>query len=188
MKFVFLFSFTLSTLLISAQDFIYHVEPPNWWVDMRSNEFQLMIHGDKVGECEVNIDHKHVKILREKRLSNPNYVVLYLEILKSDMAFDFEIAFSKDGKLYEEYTYHLYKRDKTNRRSTFNTSDVIYLITPDRFANGDQKNDVVKKLKEKIVQDGSHARTRQGNFSKRFAIQVLCTLSNILIIGVLCYY
>ena len=127
------------------------MEPPNWWVDMRSNEFQLMIHGDKVGECEVNIDHEHVKILREKRLSNPNYVVLYLEILKSDMAFDFDIAFSKDGKLYEEYTYHLYKRDKSNRRSTFNTSDVIYLITPDRFANGDQKNDVVKKLKEKKV-------------------------------------
>ena len=42
-------------------------------------------------------------------------MVLYLEILKSDMAFDFDIAFSKDGKLYEEYTYHLYKRDKTNR-------------------------------------------------------------------------
>lgn len=151
MKFAFLFSFALSTLIISAQDFIHHVEPPNWWVDMRSNELQLMIHGDKVGECEVNIDHEHVKILRENRLSNPNYVVLYLEILKSDKAFDFDITFSKDGKLYEEYTYHLYKRDKTNRRSTFNTSDVIYLITPDRFANGDQKNDVVKKLKEKKV-------------------------------------
>ena len=44
----------------------------------------------------------------------------------------------------------MYKRDKTNRE-TFNSSDVIYLITPDRFANGDQKNDVVKKLKEKKV-------------------------------------
>ena len=151
MKFAFLFSFALSTLIISAQDFIHHVEPPNWWVDMRSNELQLMIHGDKVGECEVNIDHEHVKILKENRLSNTNYVVLYLEILKSDKAFDFDITFSKDGKLYEEYTYHLHKRDKTNRRSTFNTSDVIYLITPDRFANGDQKNDVVKKLKEKKV-------------------------------------
>ena len=86
-----------------------------------------MIHGDKVGECKVNIDHEHVKILRENRLSNPNYVVLYLEILKSDKAFDFDITFSKDGKLYEEYTYHLLKRDKTNRRSTFNTSDVINL-------------------------------------------------------------
>ena len=73
MKFTFLFSFALSTLIISAQDFIHHVEPPNWWVDMRSNELQLMIHGDKVGECKVNIDHEHVKILRENRLSNPNF-------------------------------------------------------------------------------------------------------------------
>tara|TARA_Y100000589_G_scaffold329930_1_gene378016 strand:- start:15584 stop:17476 length:1893 start_codon:yes stop_codon:yes gene_type:complete len=159
MKFSFLFSFTLITLLISAQDFIYHVEPPNWWINMSSNELQLMIHGDKVGEYELNIEHEQIKILRENRLSNPNYVILYLEILKSEKDFDFKITFSKEGKIYENYTYHLYKRDKTNIRSTFNSSDVIYLITPDRFANGDSNNDINKDLLEKkLIRNKPNAR------------------------------
>ncbi len=135
---------------IIAQDFIYHMEPPNWWVDMRSNEFQLMIHGEKVGECEVNIENEDIKILKTQRLSNPNYLVLDLEILRSNKAFDFVLTFSKDGFVYQNYTYKLLKKS-TARRETFNSSDVIYLITPDRFANGDPKNDQVKKLAEKKV-------------------------------------
>ena len=149
MRFYLLF-FLLNTTCLFAQDFIYHVEPPNWWVDMRSNEFQLMIHGDKVAECEVTIENKDVKILNIQRLSNSNYIVLNLEILRSDKAFDFEISFSKDGEVYEKYIYKLLKKS-TAKRETFNASDVIYLITPDRFANGDSKNDQVKDLAEKKV-------------------------------------
>ena len=142
--------FLLNTTCLFAQDFIYHMEPPNWWVDMRSNEFQLMIHGEKVGECEVTIENEDVKILKTQRLSNPNYMVLDLEILRSNKAFDFVLTFSKDGVVYENYTYKLLKKS-TAKRETFNSSDVIYLITPDRFANGDPKNDKIKKLAEKKV-------------------------------------
>ena len=149
MRFFLLF-ILLHTTSLFAQDFIYHMEPPNWWVDMRSNEFQLMIHGEKVGECEVAIENEDVKILKTKRLSNPNYLVLDLEILRSNKAFDFVLTFSKDGVVYENYKYKLLKKS-TVRRETFNSSDVIYLITPDRFANGDPKNDQVKKLAEKKV-------------------------------------
>ena len=146
----YLFFFLLNTTYLFAQDFIYHMEPPNWWVDMRSNEFQLMIHGEKVGECEVTIENGDVKILKTQRLSNPNYMVLDLEILRSNKAFDFVLTFSKDGVVYEDYTYKLLKKS-TAKRETFNSSDVIYLITPDRFANGDPKNDKIKKLAEKKV-------------------------------------
>ena len=146
----YLFFFLLNTTYLFAQDFIYHMEPPNWWVDMRSNEFQLMIHGEKVGECEVTIENQDVKILKTQRLSNPNYMVLDLEILRSNKAFDFVLTFSKDGVVYEDYTYKLLKKS-TAKRETFNSSDVIYLITPDRFANGDPRNDKIKKLAEKKV-------------------------------------
>ena len=146
----YLLFFLLNATCLFAQDFIYHMEPPNWWVDMRSNEFQLMIHGEKVGECEVTIQNEDVKILKTNRLSNPNYMVLDLEILRSNKAFDFVLTFSKDGVVYENYTYKLFKKS-TAKRETFNSSDVIYLITPDRFANGDPKNDKIKKLAEKKV-------------------------------------
>ena len=142
--------FLLNTTCLFAQDFIYHMEPPNWWVDMRSNEFQLMIHGKKVAECEVTIENKDVKILNIKRLSNPNYIVLDLEILRSNEAFEFDLTFSKDGVVYENYTYNLLKKS-TVKKETFNSSDVIYLISPDRFANGDSKNDQAKNLAEKKV-------------------------------------
>ena len=104
MRFFLLF-ILLHTTSLFAQDFIYHMEPPNWWVDMRSNEFQLMIHGEKVGECEVAIENQDIKILKTQRLSNPNYLVLDLEILQSKKAFDFVLTFSKDGVVYENYTY-----------------------------------------------------------------------------------
>ena len=161
----YLLFFLLNTTCLFAQDFIYHMEPPNWWVDMRSNEFQLMIHGEKVGECEVTIENGDVKILKTQRLSNPNYMVLDLEIFRSNKAFDFVLTFSKDGVVYENYTYKLLKKS-TAKRETFNSSDVIYLITPDRFANGDSKNDEAKNLAEKKVNRKNHIQDMEVIFKE----------------------
>ena len=134
-----------------GQDFLYHVEPLNWWVDMNSPKFEILIHGNKVGECDVNIFDERVKF-KTVSLENSNYVVLVIKILERSKAFSFEIEFSKFGKLYEKYNYQLLKKTKrVISKETYNSSDVIYLITPDRFSNGDKKNDIVSSLKEKKI-------------------------------------
>ena len=135
-----------------GQDFLYHIEPLNWWVDMNSPEFEILVHGDKVGEYDVDIFDERVKLIKSINLDNSNYIALGIQILERSKAFSFDIEFSKEGKLYEKYNYQLLNKSKrVIADDTYNSSDVIYLITPDRFSNGDKKNDIVSTMTEKKV-------------------------------------
>ena len=151
-KFQLLFIIIIFNIHSYGQDFLFHVEPLNWWVDMKSPKFEILVHGDKVGECDVNISDERVKLIKTINLENPNYIVLGVQILERSKAFSFDIEFSKEGILYEKYNYQLLKKSKRNiAKDTYNSSDVIYLITPDRFSNGDKKNDIVSSLREKKI-------------------------------------
>ena len=151
-KFQLLFLVIIFNFHSYGQDFLFHVEPLNWWVDMKSPKFEILVHGDKVGECDVNISDERVKLIKTINLENPNYIVLGVQILERSKAFSFDIEFSKEGILYEKYNYQLLKKSKRNiAKDTYNSSDVIYLITPDRFSNGDKKNDIVSSLREKKI-------------------------------------
>ena len=151
-KFQLLFLLIIFNLHSYGQDFLFHVEPLNWWVDMKSSKFEILVHGDKVGECDVNISDERIKLIKAINLENPNYIVLGIQILERSKAFSFDIEFSKEGKLFEKYNYQLLKKSKRNIvKDTYNSSDVIYLITPDRFSNGDKKNDIVSPLRENKI-------------------------------------
>ena len=135
-----------------GQDFLYHVEPLNWWVDMNSPKFEILVHGDKVGECDVDIFDERVKLIKTINLENSNYIVLGIQILERSKAFSFDIEFSKEGKLYEKFNYQLLNKSKrVIPDDTYNSSDVIYLVTPDRFSNGNKNNDIVSSLREKDI-------------------------------------
>ena len=145
-----------------GQDFLYHVEPLNWWVDMNSPKFEILVHGYKVGEYDVDIFDERVNLIKTINLDNFNYIVLGIQILERSKAFSFDIEFSKEGKLYEKYNYQLLNKSKrVIADDTYNSSDVIYLITPDRFSNGDKKNDIVSTMTEKKI-DRDYPSYRHG--------------------------
>ena len=151
-RFQLLFLIIIFNFHFYGQDFLFHVEPLNWWVDMNSPKFEILVHGDKVGECDVNISDEKIKLIKTISLENPNYIILGIQILERSKAFSFDIEFSKEGKLFEKYNYQLLKKSKRIiAKDTYNSSDVIYLITPDRFSNGDKKNDIVSALREKKI-------------------------------------
>ena len=151
-KFQLLFLIIIFNFHFYGQDFLFHIEPLNWWVDMNSPKFEILVHGDKVGECDVNISDERIKLIKTINLDNSNYIVLKIQIIERSKAFSFDIEFSKEGKLYEKYNYQLLKKSKRIiAKDTYNSSDVIYLITPDRFSSGDKKNDIVSGLKEKKI-------------------------------------
>lgn len=151
-RFQLLFLVIIFNFHLYGQDFLFHVEPLNWWVDMKSPKFEILVHGDKVGECDVNILDERIKLIKTINLENPNYIVLGIQILERSKAFSFDIEFSKEGKLFEKYNYQLLEKSKRIlTKDTYNSSDVIYLITPDRFSNGDKKNDIVSSLREKKI-------------------------------------
>ncbi|WP_372767162.1 glycoside hydrolase family 13 protein [Lutibacter sp.] len=128
------------------------IEPPFWYVGMENNQLELLIYGKDISQFTPSVDNKIIQILDIKKTENKNYLFLNLDLSKA-ISGKFNINFSKKGKRNNfSVAYELKERNKDSKlREGFNSSDVIYLITPDRFANGDVTNDVVKTMNEKIV-------------------------------------
>jgi glycosidase len=128
------------------------IEPPFWYVGMNQNQLELLIYGKDISQFTVSIDNKNIQILDIKKTENRNYLFLNLDLSKA-VSGKFNINFSKKGKRIDfSVPYELKERNQDSKlREGFNSSDVVYLITPDRFANGDVANDLVKTMNEKIV-------------------------------------
>lgn len=148
---------TLILLLLATQSLaqttsIQHVEPLNWWVGMKDPNLQLLVHGTNIGETTPTIGYAGVKIQKTHQADSKNYLFLDLVIAKSAKPGTFPITFTREGKTVATYNYTLLPRQQdTEQLKGFDASDVIYLITPDRFANGDPSNDVVAGMKENKV-------------------------------------
>jgi len=138
---------------------IEHLEPPFWWTGMAENKLQLMVHGKNISDLEPEFFHPGIEINQVHRLSNPNYLFIDLFLSEEAMPGEFEIAFNKQGRSQVQYNYRLIDResDSANRQG-FSSKDAIYLITPDRFANGDLSNDNVSTLKESSDRSNNHGR------------------------------
>lgn len=146
----FLLLFILGSSL-NAQK-IERIEPPFWYIGMENNQLELLIYGKDISQFTPSIDNKNIQILDIKKTEGKNYLFLNLDLSKA-VSGKFNINFSKKGKRNNfSVSYELKKRNKDSKlREGFNSSDVIYLITPDRFANGDITNDIVKIMNEKTV-------------------------------------
>jgi glycosidase len=146
----FLMLLTLGSSLYAQK--IDRIEPPNWWVGMENNQLELLIYGKDISQYTPSVENKNIQILGIKKTENSNYLFLNLDLSKAVIG-KFNINFSKKGKRNNfSVAYELKKRIKDSKlKEGFNSSDVIYLITPDRFANGDITNDIVKTMKEKTI-------------------------------------
>lgn len=134
---------------------INHAEPLNWWVGMKNPNLQLLINGNAIGETIPAINYPGVTIKKVNKADSKNYLFIDLVIAKNTKPGKIIINFKKDGKTVYSYNYNLLARERDALQiEGFNSSDVIYLITPDRFANGDYSNDIVADMKEtKINRD-----------------------------------
>ena len=136
--------------LIHAQ--INHVEPLNWWVGMKNPNLQLLINGNNIGETTPFINYAGVTIKKVNRADSKNYLFLDLVIAKNTKPGTVGISFKIDGKEVYSYRYELKQRQQDAAQfKGFNSTDAIYLLVPDRFANGDENNDVVVGMKENKI-------------------------------------
>ncbi|MBZ9626694.1 glycoside hydrolase family 13 protein [Psychroflexus sp. CAK1W] len=148
------FLLNLFSVDLNAQDL--RVEPPNWWVGMEMNDIQLMVHAQDISTYQPELKYDGVEITEVHQADSPNYLFIDLRISKETEAGTFEIKFRKKGTKHLSFDFSLNSREKPAEDYVgFNHEDVVYLITPDRFANGDPKNDVVESLKETSVNRGN---------------------------------
>lgn len=127
-----------------AQKSVVRVEPTFWWTGMKNTELQLMIYGKDISTFSASIHYPGVSINRKEVTNNPNYMFLYLNINSDAKVGFFDITFEKNKGKKHSVTYQLKQRVANSAlRESFSEKDNVYLIMPDRFANGDVANDSI---------------------------------------------
>ena len=126
------------------------IDPTNWFADMQDPTLQLMVYGKDIKFADVTTDYPNVKIDSLVRLDSPNYLLVYLN-LKGAKPGEVTLTFSnKNGKKTTK-KFQLKAREMAGAdRKGFDISDVLYMLMPDRFANGNPKNDVIKGMEDQL--------------------------------------
>ena len=141
------------------------LEPPFWWQGFKHNELQLMVYGPDISSLKPSIDYPGVSITRVVLSDNPNYLFVYLHISNSAMAGEFDIHFSNETNTISHRYTLLDKNPDPEHTKGFSTEDTIYLITPDRFVNGNTENDNIADfgdLTDRDKPDGRHGGDLEG--------------------------
>ena len=133
-------------------------EPAFWWSGMKNPELQLMVYGENIASFRPSVSYPGVKLKSSVALESPNYLLVYLDVENAQPG-TFDITFTKDKKQIKmPYELKARKKDACKIKG-FDSSDVLYLIMPDRFANGDPSNDnLVMKTTYKTDRNNPSAR------------------------------
>ena len=135
------------------------VEPLSWWVGMKA-PLQLLVQGEGISEYNVAIEGGNgVKVNKIHKADSPNYLFIDVNILKDAKPGTYYLVFSKEGKPAFKYSYEIAARESGSvQRKSYTAADMIYLIMPDRFANGDPSNDSTSDTAEKSDRNGYFGR------------------------------
>jgi hypothetical protein len=124
------------------------VEPPFWWTGMHHPRVEVLIYDQGIRDFEPSVQYGGVSIHQVTRLQNPNYLFVELTIGPGAKPGKFDIQLSK-GTTVKKYPYELKARNQEESRvQGLSPADLIYLIMPDRFANGDPTNDSVEGMNQ----------------------------------------
>jgi neopullulanase len=166
--------FVLLALSQLAQSQNTHAYPTNWWTGMQWNKVQILLYNPNNGfnKAKVTINHKGVSLLKVNDFPNPNYTALDVVVAPNAAVGFVQIVINRAG-LKETINWPLLKRNSGNGK-TFaqgvNPTDLIYLLMPDRFANGDVANDRIAGLKDQSLNRDSmylrHGGDLQGVIGK----------------------
>ena len=159
--------FRLFPLTIFSQEVsLSRIDPPFWWTGFKNTELQLLVYGKNISTTTVTVDYPGFLLKKIHKVENPNYLFLDLTISNGTRQGIAPIQFKLKDKIVRKYLYELKVRKKGSaQRKSFTSHDVIYLLMPDRFANGDTTNDFVPGMAEQLNrtnQDGRHGGDFKG--------------------------
>lgn len=157
---LFVFALTCLNVFGAQGSIIKKTAPEFWWAGMKNPELQILLYGEQISNADVTLTGKGVILKEVVKQENPNYLLLYLDLTEAD-AQTLTIRL-KQGKKLTEIPYELKARVRKGEDiKGFTAEDVLYLIMPDRFANGNQENDIIKGMKESAT-DRNNLYARHG--------------------------
>lgn len=152
---------------------IKRIDPQFWWHNLETRELQLLVYGTNTAMFEVSLNTPGVSITEIKKLENPNYLLVYLN-LNNYHGNQINLNFKANGKS-NNIKYKLETLKKESRQ--IDPSDLVYLVFPDRFSNGNPKNDAIKSMREPWFSrdslNGRHGGDLQGVINKLDYLQDL---------------
>jgi neopullulanase len=135
-----------------ADSVVFRIDPPSWWVGMKNPNLQLMVHGKNIQKWVPKVNHKGITLVSVDKPENTNYLFLNLKFEENAIGGDMTIQFFSGSKLEKTVYYSLFERMNSNMSHIpVDESDFIYLIMPDRFSNGDTRNDSFKDMLQKGI-------------------------------------
>lgn len=145
---IFLLFFCFAYILVCpAQNLsITKVEPPNWWAGMKLNKIQLMIYGKDLTNSDAAFNDDKVKVMGVHSAESPSYLFVDIEIPSDIKPGSYKLTLKKNGIEKVVNFPILARQNDAGKYQGFNNEDVLYLIMPDRFADGDASNNVVKGM------------------------------------------
>ena len=152
-----------------AGEKVTRVEPLSWWVGMKT-PLQLLVQGPCLGECSVRIENPGLGgvtpvVSSVEKAESPNYLFVNVKVSPKTAPGQYWLVFSKGDEEFKVPYEFAARREGSADRQSFTTADVIYLIMPDRFANGDPSNDSTPYTKEEAARwmhFGRHGGDIQG--------------------------
>jgi hypothetical protein len=162
-NFIFLISFSIS---LFSQNKIERLEPANWWIGMEHQNIQLLVYGENIADLDPKIESTDLTIRQVTKVQNPNYLFLDILINTNANAGTINIDFYQNKIKITSHPFQLLDRKRgADEIVGFDSRDAIYLITPDRFANGNPSNDNIEGMKQKANRSdkgGRHGGDIQG--------------------------
>jgi len=154
----------LPILAVAQAPEIDRIDPPFWWVDMERPTVELMVYGENLASTRVTLgDRPGVTLDRVTQVQNPNYLFVRLRITEDASPGTIPLRFQHgDGTLTREFELRPRRTDTYARG--FSSEDVIYLLMPDRFANGNPANDSIPGFLEGVDRSDPNAR-HGGDFA-----------------------
>ncbi len=144
--------------LPASEEAALRVEPPFWWQGFEHRELQLLIHGDDIAALSADVDYPGVSVDRVETGDSPNYLFVYLDISPSAAPGEFDIVFSDEEKSISTSYQLREKNPDPDWTRAYSSADVVYLVTPDRFANGDESNDSVEGYSDTLNREDDYGR------------------------------
>ena len=148
-----------ATALGAGKPGILRIDPPSWWAGMHNPNLQLMVYGKNISSTRPVINYDGISLTEIIHVENPDYLFLNLRFSENVKPGTMHILFKKGKHTAIDYPYVIKKRDNNPLlHRGFDNSDVIYLIMPDRFANGDTTNDNMPGMLEKANRNNPNGR------------------------------
>lgn len=139
---------------------INRIDPTDWFVGMKNPSLQLMVYGEDLGDVSVTTDYAGVTVDSIVHLQNSKYLLAYLH-LQDVKPGVMKLKFTK-GKSVQQVDYVLKAREmKGEEHKGFSNADVLYMLMPDRFADGSQKNNQIEGMNA-YVYDRTNPNLRHG--------------------------